>query len=53
MTSSVNSKDIHATSHSCCTPPQRGVNGQIPGANQHIERQEVALPKQMHISVAM
>ena len=31
----------------------RGVNGQIPGANQHIERQEVALPKQMHMSVAM
>ena len=31
----------------------RGVNGQIPGPNQHIERQEVALPKQMHMSVAM
>ena len=27
--------------------------GQIPGANQHIERQEVALQKQMHMSVAM
>ena len=31
----------------------RGVNGQISGANQHIERQEVVLPKQMHMSVAM
>ena len=27
--------------------------GQIPGAKQHIEQQEVALPKQMHMSVAM
>ena len=27
--------------------------GQIPGANQHIEWQEVALQKQMHMSVAM
>ena len=25
--------------------------GQIPGANQYIERQEVALQKQMHMSV--
>ena len=32
---------------------KRGVNGQIPGPNQHIERQEVAVPKQMHMSVAM
>ena len=31
----------------------RTVNGQIPGANQDIEQQEVALPKQMHMSVAM
>ena len=31
----------------------RTVNGQIPGANQDIERQEVALQKQMHMSVAM
>ena len=35
------------------TTIKRTVNGQIPGANQHIERQEVALQKQMHMSVAM
>ena len=31
----------------------RGVNGQIPGANQDLKWQEVALQKQMHMSVAM
>ena len=33
--------------------PNNTFTGQIPGANQDIEQQEVALQKQMHMSVAM
>ena len=33
--------------------PWRTINGQIPGANQVIERQEVALQKQVHMATAM